>query len=84
MHSKKFPGNQEKRQNFNPPILPYKFGLIFISMKQKKIKKIWRKKFKTADFLQMAFFQNRQFLKIGPWITQLIFSSYRAKYLMLC
>ena len=32
--SRKFLGNQRKRQNFNPSILPYKFGLIFIKMKQ--------------------------------------------------
>ena len=36
-HSKEFSGNQGKHQNFNPAILPYKFGLIFIGMKQKKI-----------------------------------------------
>ena len=35
-HSKKFPGNQGKRQNFDPSILPYKFGRIFIKIKQKK------------------------------------------------
>ena len=37
MHSKKFPRNQGKRQNLDPSILPYKFGLIFMRMKQKKI-----------------------------------------------
>ena len=36
MHSKEFAGNQGKRQNFDPSSLPYKFGLIFIKMKQKK------------------------------------------------
>ena len=34
-HSKKFSGNQGKHQNFDPSILPYKFGLIFMGMKQK-------------------------------------------------
>ena len=29
MHSKNFPGNQGKCQNFNPSVQPYK-GLIFI------------------------------------------------------
>ena len=57
MHSKKFPENQGKRQNFNPSILPYKFGLIFMRIKQKK-------KIQTGRFSKMAIFQNRQFSKI--------------------
>ena len=36
MHSKEFSENQEKRQNFDPSILPYTFGLIFMGMKHKK------------------------------------------------
>jgi hypothetical protein len=40
MHSKEFSGNQGKHQNFDPFILPYKFGLIFIRMKQKKKKNL--------------------------------------------
>ena len=36
MHSKEFAGNQGKRQNFDPSILQYKFGLIFKKIKQKK------------------------------------------------
>ena len=35
-HSKEFSGNQGKHQNFNPSILPCKFGLTFMKMKQKK------------------------------------------------
>jgi hypothetical protein len=35
MHSKEFSGNQGKHQNFNPSIVPYKFGLIFMGMQQK-------------------------------------------------
>ena len=35
--SKEFAGNQGKHQNFDLSILPYKFGLIFMGMKQKKI-----------------------------------------------
>ena len=35
-HSKEFSGNQGKHQNFDPSILPYKFGLILMGMKQKK------------------------------------------------
>ena len=38
MHSKEFAGNQGKRQKFDPSILPYKFGLIFMRMKQKQVK----------------------------------------------
>ena len=34
--ARNFLENQEKHQNFDPSILPYKFGLIFIGMKQKK------------------------------------------------
>ena len=36
MHSKEFAGNQGKHQSFDPSIVPYKFGLIFMGMKQKK------------------------------------------------
>ena len=50
MHSKELAGNQGKRQNFDPSILPYKFGLIFIKLKQKK-------KFKMADFSKWPFFK---------------------------
>ena len=46
----------EKRQNFDPFILLYKFGLIFIKMKQKKIQ--------NGRFFKMAVFQNRHFSKI--------------------
>jgi hypothetical protein len=35
-HSKEFSGNQGKHQNFDPSILPYKFGLIFMGKKAKK------------------------------------------------
>ena len=48
-HSKEFAGNQGKCQNFGPSILPYKFGLIFMRVKQKKFK--------------MAVFQNGRFSK---------------------
>merc|ERR1712008_431999 len=36
-HSMEFSGNQGKHQNFDPSILPYKFGLILMGMKQKKL-----------------------------------------------
>ena len=61
-HSRKFPANQGKRQNFDPSILPYKFGLIFMRMKQKK--KFLKKKIQNGRFFKMAVFQNRQFSKI--------------------
>ena len=32
-HSKEFAGNQGKHQNFDPAILPHKFGLILMGMK---------------------------------------------------
>ena len=77
MHSKEFAGNQAKRQNFDPSILPYKFGLIFMRMKQKKFF-FWRKKFKMADFSKWPFFKmaNSQnfFAKIsqiGPWVSRI-------------
>ena len=35
-HSKKFAGKQGRHQTFDQSILPYKFGLIFKRMKQKK------------------------------------------------
>ena len=54
-----FSGNQGKRQNFDPSILPYKFGLILMGMKQKNLKK----KIQNGRFFKMAIFQNRQFSK---------------------
>ena len=62
MHTKKFPGNQGKRQNFDQSILPYKFGLIFIKMNQKKYFFL-KKKIQNGRFFKMAVFQNRQFLR---------------------
>ena len=71
-HIKKIPENQENRQNFDPSILPYKFGLIFMRMKKKN----WRKKFKMADFSKWPFFKiaNSRFFfakisEIGPWVS---------------
>ena len=55
MHSQEFFGNQGKHQNFDPSILSYKFGLIFIFFLKKKNSK-WPIQ-KNWDF------QNRQFLK---------------------
>ena len=60
MHSKEFAGNQGKHQNFDPSSLPFKFGLIFMRMKQKKSK--WPF-FKIAN-------SRKNFAKIsqiGPW-----------------
>ena len=45
-----------KHQNFDPSILPYKFGLIFTGMKQKKKNSKWPTQKKLI-------FQNRQFSK---------------------
>ena len=50
-----FSGNQGKHQNFDPSILPYKFGLILIRMKQKKKKKFEKNKFKMADSKRLRF-----------------------------
>ena len=44
-----FSGNQGKHQNFDPSILPYKFGLILMGMKQKKKIFFRKKKFKMVD-----------------------------------
>ena len=54
MHSKEFAGKQGRHQIFDPSILPYKFGLIFIRMKQKKIFFL-KKKFKMADSKKLSF-----------------------------
>ena len=77
MHSKKFPGNQGKCQNFDPSSLPYKFELIFMRMKQKKIF-FEEKKFKMADFSKWPFFKianSRNFFakisQIGPWVSRI-------------
>ena len=47
MHSKEFPGNQGKTQIYNASSLPYKFGLIFMRMKEKKN---CRKKIQNGHF----------------------------------
>ena len=61
---------------FDPSILSYKFGLIFIRMKQKKI--FLKKKFKMADFSKWPFFKiansRKNFAKIsqiGPWASRI-------------
>ena len=44
---KEFSGNQGNHQNFDPSIIPYKFGLILMGMKQKiknKLKNKLKKK----------------------------------------
>ena len=61
-HSKEFPGNQGKHQNFHPSILSYKFWLIFMGMKQKFF--FFFEKKNTKWPTQKKFiFQNRQFSK---------------------
>ena len=61
-HTKEFSRNQGKRQNFDPSILPYKFKLIFMGMKQKKIF-FFRKKNSKWPTQKKLIFQNGQFLK---------------------
>ena len=61
-HSKEFSGNQGKHQNFDPSILPYKFGLIFMGMKQKKFFFFRKKNSKWPTQINWDF-QNRQFSK---------------------
>ena len=61
-HSKKFSGNHGKHQNFDPSILPYRFGLIFMGMKQKKFFFL-KKKFKMADS-KKSHFSKSPILKI--------------------
>ena len=68
-HSKEFAGNQGKHQNFDPSILPYKFGLIFMGMKQKKSKWLTQK----TEFFNSA---NSQYFfakisQIGPWVSRI-------------
>ena len=77
MHSKKFPGNQGKHQNFNPFILPYKFVLIFIGIKQKKVflfeKKIQNGRLKKSSFFKIANSQNfsAKISQMGPWVSRI-------------
>ena len=63
MHSKDFSRNQGKHHNLDPSILPYKFGLIFMGMKQKKFIFFRKKKFKMADS-KKAHFSKWPILKI--------------------
>ena len=62
MHSKEFSENQGKHQNFDSSILPYKFGLIFMGIKQKKIF-FFEKKNSKWPTQKKFIFQNRQFSK---------------------
>ena len=55
-----FSGNQGKHHNFDPSILPYKFGLILMGMKQKK-KFFFEKKNSKWPTQKNDVFQNRQF-----------------------
>ena len=76
-HTKEFSGNQGKHQNFNPSILPYKFGLISMGMKQKKYfffeKKNQNGRLKKSSFFKITNSQNF-FAKIshfGPWVSRI-------------
>ena len=62
-HSKKSPGNQVKCQNFDPSILPYKFGLICMRMKRKK-KKIFEEKNSKWPIFQNGRFSKSLILEI--------------------
>ena len=73
-----FSGNQEKHQNFDPSILPYKFELILMGMKQKKFEKNLKKKIQNGRLKKMTFFKiaNSQyfFLKllwIRRWVSRI-------------
>ena len=63
MHSKEFPGNQGKHQNLDPFILPYKFGLIFMRMKQKKISFFLKKKNSKWPIFQSGHFSKLPILE---------------------
>ena len=59
-------------------MLPYKCGLIFMAIKQKKKKKNQKKKFKIADLSKYPFFKiansQKNFAKIsqiGPWVSKI-------------
>ena len=77
MHSKEFSGNQGKHQNVDTSILPYKFGLIFMGMKQKKIfffeKKIQNGRLKKSSFFKIANSQNffTKISQMGPWVSRI-------------
>ncbi len=51
-----YAGNQGKHQNLDPPIPAYKFGQIFMRMKQNFFF-FWRKKIKMADYSKWPFFK---------------------------
>ena len=80
MHSKEFSGNQGKHQNFNPSILPYTVGLIFMRMKQFLF--IFFFKFKMADSKKLRFSKlpilkilSRKVLRIGSFENLSFFES---------
>ena len=75
-HSKEFSGNQGKHPNFDPSILPYKFGLIFMGIKKKKKKfekKIQNGRLKKSSFFKIANSQNffAKISEIGPWVSRI-------------
>ena len=71
-------GNQGKHQSFDPSILPYKFGLIFMGMKQFFFffffeKKIQNGRLKKSSFFKIANSQNffAKIFQMGPWVSRI-------------
>ena len=78
MHSNEFAENQGKHQSFDPFVLPYKFGLIFMGMKQKKI--FYRKNL----FLLHPHENQSKFLGQQGWIEILMITLVSRKFLATC
>ena len=81
--------NQSYHQNWVPFILPYKFRLIFVGMKQKNISKN-EKKYKMADSKKTLIFSKPEILNffskisgIGPWVSRIFFSCISKKIIKI-
>ena len=78
MHSKEFFGkNQGKRRKFDPSILPYKFGLMFMKKKKKSFffeqNKNQNDRLKKNEIFKIANSQNFlvKISQIGPWVSRI-------------
>jgi hypothetical protein len=70
MQSKEFSGNQGKHKNFDPSFLPYKFRLILIGIKQKRIQ---NGRLKKTEFFKIADSQKifSKISQIVPWVSKI-------------
>ena len=72
MDSKEFSGNQGKHQHFDSSFLPYKFGLIFMGMKQNNFFFL-KKRIKMANSKLLRFLKSTILKKFSRKFHRLVF-----------